>query len=60
LSNKKDLWIAFVDLQKAFDMVPRYVVRWALRELGLDEWLVSMMKAMYADTSTMVIGEIEW
>ena len=46
--------MAFVDLEKAFDRVPREVVWWALRTLGVDEWLVTVIKAMYADTSTMV------
>ena len=32
--------MAFVDLEKAFDRVPREVVWWALRSLGVDEWLV--------------------
>jgi hypothetical protein len=54
LAKKKDLWMAFVDLEKAFDRVPREVVWWALRTLGVDEWLVTVIKAMYADTSTMV------
>jgi hypothetical protein len=54
LAKKKDLWMAFVDLEKAFDRVPREVVWWALRNLGVDEWLVSVIRAMYADTSTMV------
>jgi hypothetical protein len=54
LAKKKDLWMAFVDLEKAFDRVPHEVVRWALRSLGVDEWLVSVIKAMYADTTTMV------
>ena len=53
-AKKKDLWMAFVDLEKAFDRVPREVVWWALRSLGVDEWLVSVIQAMYADTSTMV------
>jgi len=46
--------MAFVDLEKAFDRVPREVVWWALRSLGVDEWLVTVIKAMYADKSTMV------
>jgi len=54
LAKKKDLWMAFIDLEKAFDRVPREVVWWALRSLGVDEWLVTVIKAMYADTSTMV------
>jgi len=30
----------FVDLEKAFDMVPREVISWAMHKLGV-EWLVS-------------------
>ena len=52
--QKKDLWMAFVDLEKAFDRVPREVVWWALRYLDVDEWIVSVMKAMYEDASTKV------
>ena len=36
----KELWWAFVDLEKAFDRVPRKVVEWAMRKLGVEEWLV--------------------
>ena len=39
--------MAFVDLEKAFDRVPREVVWWALRYLGVDEWIVSVIRAMY-------------
>ena len=47
LEKKKDLWMAFVDLEKAFDRVPREVVWWALRCLGVEEWLVTVIMAMY-------------
>ena len=54
LAKKKDLWMAFVDLEKAFDRVPRQVVWWALRSLGVDEWIVSVIKAMYEEATTAV------
>ena len=57
LAKNNELWMAFVDLEKAFDRVPREVVRWALRYLGVDEWIVSVIKSMYeGDTK----GEVEW
>ena len=37
LEKRKDLFFAFVDLEKAFDRVPREVVRWALRQFGMEE-----------------------
>jgi hypothetical protein len=54
LAKNKELWMAFVDLEKAFDRVPREVVWWALRKLGVDEWIVSVIKAMYEDATTSV------
>ena len=36
-AKKKNLYYAFVDLEKAFDRFPREVVRWALSKLGVDE-----------------------
>ena len=32
-----------MDLEKAFDMVPREVISWAMHKLGV-EWLVSAVK----------------
>ena len=37
-SKKKKMYYAFVDLEKEFDRVPREMVRWACRKLGVDEW----------------------
>ena len=34
LAKKKNLYFAFVDLEKAFDRVPRDVVSWVMRKLG--------------------------
>ena len=37
LVKQKDLFFAFVDLEKAFDRVPRKVLWWAMRKLGVEE-----------------------
>ena len=53
-AKKKKLYYAFVDLEKAFDRVPREVVRWALRKLGVDEWLIRTVMALYTEACTVV------
>ena len=50
----RELWWAFVDLEKAFDRVPRKVVEWAMRKLGVEEWLVRAVMAMYKHDRTRV------
>ena len=37
----------FVDLEKAFDTVPRNTVWWALRHLNAPEWLVQAIQCTY-------------
>ena len=39
--------LAFVDLEKAFDCVPRQVLWLALRYLGVPEWPAGTIQAMY-------------
>jgi len=43
-----------VDLEKAFDRVPREVISWALSKLGVEEWLVSAVMPMYTGAKTVV------
>jgi len=50
----KKLYFAFVDLEKAFDRVPREVTRLALRKAGVEEWLVNAVMAMYEGAETVV------
>ena len=55
IGNK--LYFDFVDLEKAFDRVPRDGTRWALRKAGVDEWLVKAVMAimaMYEGAQTVV------
>ena len=52
--KKKKLSYAFVDLEKAFDRVPREVVRWGLRMLGADEGLIRTVMALYTEACTVV------
>jgi hypothetical protein len=54
MAAKKDLWLAFVDLEKAFDRVPRDILWWSLRELGVEESIVRVVKSMYVGSTTAV------
>ena len=48
--------MAFVDLEKAFDRVPRKVIWWALRKL--DEWIMRLVQGMYSNARSRVrVGE---
>ena len=58
LAANKPLYMAFIDLEKAFDRVPRDVIWWAMRKLGIDEWLVRLVQSMYKDVRSRVrVGE---
>ena len=58
LAANKRLYMAFVDLEKAFDRVPRKVIWWALTKLGVEEWIVRLVQGMYANARSCVrVGE---
>ena len=42
-TNKSKLCFAFADLEIAFDGVSRVVVRWVLRKLDVEGWLVKVV-----------------
>ena len=54
LAANKPLYLAFVDLEKAFDRVPREVIWWSMRKLGVDEWLIRLVQSMYANVRSRV------
>ena len=50
----KKLYFGFVDLEKAFDRVPREVISWMVCKLEVEEWLVLAVMSMYAGSKTVV------
>ena len=46
--------LSFVDLEKAFDRVPREVLWWALRHVGVEEWMVNVIKSLHEGVTTAV------
>ena len=59
IGKKRNLYFAFVDLEKAFDRVPRDVLWWAMRSLGVAEWVVKLVQSMYVNSSSRVrVGSV--
>ena len=51
---KKELHHIFVDLEKAFDRVPRRVIEWAFRRQNVPERMVQLIMALYVNTNSRV------
>ena len=43
-----------MDFEKASVRVPKEVIRWTMRKLGVEEWLVSAVMSMYTGAKTVV------
>ena len=50
----KLLNLAFIDLEKVFDRVPREVISWSMRKLKIDEWFVRIVQSMYKEVRSRV------
>ena len=48
------LYMCFVDVEKAFDRVPRKVMEWAMRKKGLSEVMVQAVMSLYDGAKTRV------
>ena len=51
--NRSQYW-AFIDLEKAFDGVPRELIYWSLTKKEVPEVCISMVKAVYEDATAVV------
>ena len=51
--NKK-LCMCFVDMEKAFDRVPRKVMKWVIRKKGLSEVMIRAVMRLYDGAKTRV------
>ena len=49
-AKNRNLYFAFVYLEKAFDRVPRQVLWWPMRRVGVDEWMIHLVQAIYHNT----------
>ena len=50
----RNLYFAFVDLEKAFDRVLRKILWWALRKVGIPEWMVCVVQIKHHNARSCV------
>ena len=52
--KKKKLCMVFIDLEKAYDRVPREVLKWALMRKEVPKAYINLIQDMYDSSSTSV------
>jgi hypothetical protein len=53
-AKKKDLHMMFIDLEKAYDKIPRNVLWWALEKRKFPKKYITLIKDMYDNVVTSV------
>ncbi|KAL6121049.1 hypothetical protein NUSPORA_02097 [Nucleospora cyclopteri] len=54
MRNNLETWVAFLDLKKAFDLVPHYLLMKKLREKGIGEMFCKLIENIYEKTECEV------
>ena len=44
----------FLDLEKAFDQVPQKVIWWTMRKIGVEEWIVNLVREMNENVQSCI------
>ena len=60
LAKQMKLYMCFVDLEEAFDRIPRMVVEWAMRKKGIPEASVRVVMSLHKVKSLCKVKSESW